>query len=280
MTINELYRKGIDILNSVNIEDAEFDARCLVEYVLNVDTTRFFLIRSELVTEEFQKKYFDLIEKRKNGFPLQYILGKWMFMDNEFYVGEGVLVPRPETEKLVELSEDFLTGKENPVVVDFCSGSGCIAISIAKFFPQAKVYAVEKYEDAFSFLKKNIALNAVDNVFAVKGDIFDKNVIDGILPDLIVSNPPYIVSDDIKKLSKEVQCEPVSALDGGNDGYDFYRVLADFWLKKYLMKDSAMFVECGEDQGDYISELFSEYCEKSEVIYDFNGLQRIVTAFK
>ena len=280
MTINDLYRTGIDILKSNNIEDPEFDARCLIEASLNIDTTRFFMIRSQKAEDQIQKIYLNLIERRKNGEPLQYILGKWAFMDNEFFVGEGVLIPRPETEMLVELAKDFLVANRTPVIVDFCSGSGCIAISIAKLFPKARVYAVEKYDEAFSYLKRNITLNGIDNVFAVKGDIFDKNVIGGIIPDLIVSNPPYIISKEIKSLSDEVRNEPVTALDGGNDGYDFYRILADFWLKEYLQNGTAMFVECGETQGDYIKALFSKYCDKCEVLYDFNGLQRIVTAFK
>lgn len=280
MTINDLYREGIAILNSSDIEDAAFDARCLLEFALNVDTTLFLLARSQPVSEDICKKYFGLISERKNGIPLQYILGKWAFMDNEFYVGNGVLIPRPETEKLVELAVEFLSKKDTPTVVDFCSGSGCIAVSIGKLLPDAKVYAIEKYDEAFSYLERNIALNEVENVFAIKGDIFDKNVIDGISPDLVVSNPPYIREEEISQLSVEVQNEPLTALDGGKDGYDFYRILADFWLKEYLSVNSAMFVECGEDQGDYIKGLFSEYCRKSEVIYDFNGLQRIVTAFK
>lgn len=280
MTINDLYREGISALKNSDIEDADFDARCLLEFVLDIDTTQFLLSRSQIVSEDVRKKYFELISERKNGTPLQYILGKWEFMDNEFYVGKGVLIPRPETEKLVELAVDFLSEKDTPTVVDFCSGSGCIAISIGKLLPHAKIYAVEKYNEAFSYLERNIDLNNVKNVFAIKGDIFDKNVIDGISPDLIVSNPPYIRKDEIETLSVEVQNEPVTALDGGNDGYDFYRVLADFWLNEYLSRNTAMFVECGEDQGDWIKGFFSGYCEKSEVIYDFNGLQRIVTAFK
>ena len=280
MTINDLYRKGISELKSSDIEDAEFDARCLLELTLDIDTTRFFLIRSDIADEVIQNKYFELINERQNGIPLQYILGKWSFLDNEFYVGNGVLIPRPETERLVELAVEYLSEMSDPIVVDFCSGSGCIAIGIAKLMPHARVYAVEKYDEAFSYLERNIELNNVENVFAIKGDIFDKNVIGGISPDLIVSNPPYIRKEEITKLSVEVQNEPVTALDGGNDGLDFYRVLADFWLNDYLQEDSAMFVECGEDQGDYIEGLFSKYCEKSEVIYDFNGLQRIVTAFK
>lgn len=280
MTINEVYRSGIDMLKSNRVPDAEFDARCLLEFALDIDPTRFFISRSELIDVKKAEYYFTLINRRMNGEPLQYILGKWEFMSNEFCVGKGVLIPRPETEKLVELAKEYLTDIEKPVVVDLCSGSGCIAISIAKLIPDATVYAVEKYDDAFCYLTKNISLNEVNNVVAVQGDLFNRELLRDVSADLIVSNPPYIRKADIETLSDEVKCEPVTALDGGEDGYDFYRFLSSYWLNEFLDKNGAVMVECAEDQGDYISELFSEYSEKNEIIYDFNGLQRIVTAYK
>lgn len=280
MTINEAYRTGIDMLKSNRIPDAEFDARCLLEFALDIEPTQFFISRSELIDDQKAEDYFTLINRRMNGEPLQYILGKWEFMSNEFCVGKGVLIPRPETEKLVELAKEYLTDIEKPVVVDLCSGSGCIAISIAKLIPDATVYAVEKYDDAFCYLTENISLNGVNNVVAVQGDLFDRELLRDVSADLIVSNPPYIRKADIETLSDEVKCEPVTALDGGEDGYDFYRFISSYWLNEFLVKNGAVMVECAEDQGEYISELFSEYSEKTEIIYDFNGLQRIVTAYK
>lgn len=280
MTINEAYRTGVDILESNAVTDAEFDARCLLEFALGIDSTRFFVSRSDLIDDADFQAYSKLLCRRISGEPLQYILGKWEFMSNEFYVGKGVLIPRPETEKLVELAKEYITDIERPVVIDLCSGSGCIAISIAKLLPDATVYAVEKFDEAFDYLKKNIALNTADNVIAVKGDIFDKGILKDVSADLIVSNPPYIRKADIVTLSEEVKQEPVTALVGGEDGYDYYRFLSSYWLNEFLGNNGAMMVECAEDQGDYISELFSDYADKTEIFYDFNGLQRIVTAYK
>ncbi len=280
MTINEAYRTGVDILESNAVPDAEFDARCLLEFALGIDSTQFFITRSELIEPAKFQGYSELVKRRINGEPLQYILGKWEFMGNEFLVGEGVLIPRPETEALVELAKEYAADIEKPVIIDLCSGSGCIAVSIAKLIPNATVYAVEKFNEAFDYLTKNIALNKADDVIAVKGDVFDKGILKDVSADLIVSNPPYIRKADIKTLSKEVQCEPATALDGGEDGYDFYRFLSTYWLNEFLGNSGAMFVECAEDQGDYIAELFSEYADETEIIYDFNGLQRIVTAYK
>ena len=280
MTLNELYQKGCSLLKEKHIEDAEFDARCLIEHTLNITPTEYFMRRGEAVDITTENRYYDYLQRRINGEPLQYIIGKWEFMGNEFYVGDGVLIPRPETEILVEKAVDYLKHKKNPVVFDICSGTGCIAISIAKFFPDAKVYAVEKYAKAYSYLLQNIGLNAVGNVKAVNGDLFDKDLLKGISPDVILSNPPYIRTDDIEKLDITVRNEPHTALDGGNDGYVFYRFLSDYWFSERLEQDSVMILECSEDQGDAIASMLSTNSKKVKVIEDFNKLQRIVIAEK
>lgn len=280
MTVNELYRNGVSFLTEHKIADAEFDARYLIEYALNVDTTRFFAIRNDEAKDEICIEYKSLLLRRCSGEPLQYILGMWEFMGNDFYVGKGVLIPRPETEQLVDMAAEYLKEKKSPVVIDLCSGSGCIAISLAKLLPDAHIYAVEKYADAFSYLQRNIELNTVENVTALKGDLFDKTLLKDINADIIISNPPYIRKKDINNLSVEVRNEPETALDGGVDGYDYYRFLSEFWLNEYLKQDSSLMVECAEDQGDYISRLFSKFSVKTEVVNDFNNLQRFVLAFK
>lgn len=279
MTVNELYNLGKKKLSEACIEDFEFDSRCLLEFCMGIGTTEFLLSRNDAVDSETEKEYFRLIERRTAGEPLQYILGKWEFMGLPFYVGEGVLIPRPETELLVEFAVDFLKEKTNPIVFDLCSGSGCIAISVARFVKNARVFAVEKSSEAFGYLKKNISLNSADNVTALNGDIFDKKFLCDITPDLILSNPPYIRSEDINTLQLEVRKEPVMALDGGDDGYDFYRELADNWLVR-LSDSGAIAVECAEDQTEAISKMFGKVGKKISVINDLSGLPRVVTAHK
>lgn len=280
MTLNDLYQKGCLFLNDNNIENAEFDARCLVEHAFSITTTQFFIKRSEPADETLSDKYYSCLQRRISGEPLQYILGKWEFMGNEFYVGDGVLIPRPETEQLVSVAAEFLKGKKHPVIFDLCSGTGCIAISIAKLFPDSKVYAVEKYDKAYDYLLKNIRLNSALNVEAVNGDLFNSELLEGITPDIIVSNPPYIRTEDIQTLDITVQKEPHTALDGGIDGYEYYRFLADYWFAKRLNGDSAMVLECGEDQGDSIASMLSVFTDDVTVYNDFNDLQRIVFAKK
>ena len=279
MTISELEKLGSQKLRASDKENPDFDARCLLEFVLNLNPTQYLLNRSEEVDSVCAEKFLSLVERRSNGEPLQYILGKWEFMGLPFYVGEGVLIPRPETEMLVEYALDFLKDKKNPVVIDLCSGSGCIAISVAKHLPNAKVYAVEKSDLAFPYLKKNIWLNCVFNVSAVHGDIFDRTLLSDIKPDLILSNPPYIRSPEIASLQSEVRNEPSMALDGGEDGLVFYREIANGWLDR-LGTGGAIAVECGEDQTEDIIRMFSEKTQYAEAFNDLSGLPRMVTAIK
>ena len=279
MTISELEKLGSQKLRNSDKENSDFDARCLLEFVLNLNPTQYLLNRSEEVDSVCAEKFLSLVERRSNGEPLQYILGKWEFMGLPFYVGEGVLIPRPETEMLVEYALDFLKDKKNPVVIDLCSGSGCIAISVAKHLPNAKVYAIEKSDLAFPYLKKNIWLNCVFNVSAVHGDIFDRTLLSDIKPDLILSNPPYIRSSEIASLQSEVRNEPSMALDGGEDGLIFYREIANGWLDR-LGTGGAIAVECAEDQTEDIIRMFSEKTQYAEAFNDLSGLPRTVTAIK
>ena len=279
MTISELEKLGSQKLRASGKENSDFDARCLLEFVLNLNPTQYLLNRSEEVDSVCAEKFLSLVERRSNGEPLQYILGKWEFMGLPFYVGEGVLFRGGETELVVDYVVVFLKDKKNPVVIDLCSGSGCIAISVAKHLPNAKVYAVEKSDLAFPYLKKNIWLNCVFNVSAVHGDIFDSTLLSDIKPDLILSNPPYIRSSEIAFLQSEVRNEPSMALDGGEDGLVFYREIANGWLDR-LGTGGAIAVECAEDQTEDIIRMFSEKTQYAEAFNDLSGLPRTVTAIK
>ncbi len=279
MTLNELYRQGAEMLDYAFVENAFFDARWLVEKAMGITSTQFALKKDKEITKKVEVEFLSLIRRRIAGEPLQYILGEWEFMGYPYYVGEGVLIPRPETELLVDFAKENLSGKKAPVVFDLCSGTGCIGISVAKLFPKAKVYTVEKSDEALVFLKKNVKLNKAKNVEIIKGDIADKRLLQGIVPDLILSNPPYIKSEEMPSLQKEVQREPSMALDGGKDGLDFYRILAENWLCR-LPKGSSMAVECGEAQAEDVSQLLFLAGGSTDTINDLSGIQRVVTAVR
>ena len=212
----------------------------------------------------------------KSGTPLQYVIGKWDFYESEFYVGEGVLIPRPETEELTELVIQKAKVLENPVILDLCAGSGCIGISVARAVSQAMVYCVEKSEKAMLYLLKNSENDK--NVKVLHADI--SNPPDMPFADIIVSNPPYIKSGDIADLQSEVLKEPLMALDGGADGLDFYRIIAQKWYS-YLKKGGMLFLEIGEDQGDKVSAILENYgFSEIKVLNDMYGNNRMVTALK
>lgn len=249
-------------------------------------------------------------KRRANGEPLQYILGEWDFYNLTFKVGDGVLIPRPETELIVDLSLDYLSEnfdaepedemdniyrivygkdacrseKKTPLVLDLCAGTGCIGTTIAKNFPNSKVFEVEKSHKAFEYLKQNIALNKVNNVTPFLDDVIEgcKHLAESskFYFDLIVSNPPYVKSDEISGLQKEVGFEPRMALDGGEDGLMFYRCISDKWLPR-LKSGGLMLLECGEDQADLIVDLMrnslSTSCIEVSKIKDFAGIYRVVS---
>lgn len=272
MTLKDIYTFCSDEL--LFTDCGEFEALCLIEDILGCSKEQIYLNNVNLDDTDF-KKIQNAIIRRKSGEPLQYILGKWDFYDLTFSVGEGVLIPRPETEMLVDFALEKLKDIEYPIVFDLCSGSGCIGLTIAKHRKDATVFLLEKERNALKYLLKNKVDLELENVVVIYDDLFTVDL--SLFPeaDLILSNPPYIVSDEIADLQKEVHFEPVSALDGGNDGLDFYRCLADRWCSKVKHNGFVAF-ECGEQQSSSIIDLFHDKYVESKVIFDFNNIDRIV----
>lgn len=271
MTVNQLIKEATDILSKANIENASNEARWIFEaHFKNGREMLFFNCENEIAFEAYLEKIFE----RANGRPLQYVIGSWDFFGEEFSVGEGVLIPRPETEMLVEFASGYLNDKQNPVVVDLCSGSGCIGISAARLFPEAKVYLVEKSEEALRYLRLNVEKSGCKNINVIHGDAFLTPEENGINEfDLLLSNPPYIPSKELATLQGEVQLEPEMALDGGADGLDFYRAIAEKWLPSCR---GAVCIECGEGQTKEIEKLFSAYCRETYSQNDFQNILRTV----
>lgn len=276
MTVGEAYRKTKDILTEAGFEVPAFEALCLVEKVFGFNRLALITKGEETVaSEEKLAVLAELTEKRLNHEPLQYLLGKWSFMGIDLLVGEGVLVPRDDTEVVTSLCIDYLSCKESPNVIDLCAGSGAISLALEKY-ANCKVTAVELSDKAFSYLTQNIKLNN-SAVNALNGDIFEchKDIADNSL-DLIVSNPPYIKTADIASLQKEVQHEPAMALDGGESGLDFYRRIVPLWKSK-LKAGGALAFELGEGQYDEVSRILADngFGGITESI-DFGGIQRAI----
>ncbi|MCL2580335.1 MAG: peptide chain release factor N(5)-glutamine methyltransferase [Oscillospiraceae bacterium] len=216
-----------------------------------------------------------LLKARADGYPLQYLLGEWEFYGLPFKVGPGVLIPRQDTETLADSALDLLKASKTaqPEVLDLCSGSGCLAIVIAHHFPAAKVSAVERSALAFPYLTENIALNGV-SVAAVECDLRD--YIHPAPLDLIVCNPPYIPRSDFQNLQIEVTHEPIDALDGGQDGLDYFRVIARRY-KDQLAPGGHLLFEVGDEQAQAVSAILTSFnYEEITLRPDLTGKVRVV----
>ena len=277
MVINTLYRQMCGIMEENPNSDAAFEANQLIEFVLGKKRIELF---GKDVSETDAQKLLEYAQKRKEGYPLQYILGRWQFFDIDLYVGEGVLIPRQDTETVCEAAFEVIGTMENPQVVDLCSGSGCIALAVKKFCPHSTVTAVEKSDEAFAYLEKNTDYTQLD-VTAVKADIFeyDKVIKENSL-DAIISNPPYIHPDVRATIQKEVSFEPDMALFAEEEGLLFYRYIAANY-RKVLKKGGYLVFEYGFDQQIAVRNILLQtgYNIIKEIV-DLGGNARGVVAQK
>ncbi len=246
MTIKETLNKGMIMLKSNHIDSPKLKARLLLQYILKKTRQYLIVYDNEQITKKQQWEYFVNIEKLSQGIPLQHITHLQEFMKMDFYVNENVLIPRPDTEILVEEVIKIANKFENPKILDLCTGSGAIGISIAKYVKNSKIYATDVSEKALEVAKinaKNIGVE--EKIEFIKSDLFEN--MGKIKFDIIVSNPPYIKNGDIGYLSEEVQKEPKLALEGGIDGLEFYRKIAKQAID-YLKLGSYLCLEIGYDQ--------------------------------
>lgn len=250
-----------------------------------MDRQKLMIHGMEPAEEAHAAAYWELCEMRAQGRPLQYILGEWPFMDFTLCVGEGVLVPREETELLVYTAAERLrvgSGAKGPWKgIDLCGGSGAVAIGLASLLPGLEISCAELYADAFRFLEANVRRLASKAVHPVRLDVLSPESaapFSGL--DLVVSNPPYVEAGVIAGLQKEVQQEPRIALDGGEDGLVFYRAIAQLWVPR-LKPGGVAAVEIGEEQAQAVTELFRDAgVREIEVRKDFNGLDRVVAGVR
>lgn len=274
MTIKQAITKGMIMLKSNNVESPKLKARLLLQYVLDKPRQYIIVYDNKEIDKQQQWQYFVNIEKLTKGIPLQHITHRQEFMKMDFFVDENVLIPRPDTEILVEEVIKIAQKYNSPRILDLCTGSGAIAISLKKFVPNADITAVDISEKALEIAQKN-AKKLETKINFLKSDLFDK--LDNKKFDIIVSNPPYIRKNEIKKLSEEVQKEPKIALDGGEDGLDFYRIIAEQAIN-YLKTGSFLCFEIGYNQKNDVIKIIEDeqnykntYCKK-----DLYGNDRII----
>ena len=261
-------------LKNAGIEEAETEIWMIMESVLQIDRNYYLLHQTEEISEENIRKLSDLVSQREKRIPLQYLLGETEFMGLPFYVNSNVLIPRPDTETLVETAMRYITKPMS--VLDMCTGSGAVAVSLAHY-TNVEVTAADLSGNALSVAKKNCERNQT-KINLIESDLFAN--IEGSY-DMIVSNPPYIRSEEILFLMPEVKDhEPILALDGREDGLYFYKKIATLGYR-YLKNNGFLIFEIGFDQGKEVSDCMRKagYIEV-EVIQDLAGLDRVVKGKK
>lgn len=282
VTVGELYTNLKSMLRLMNIEEYSFEAKLIFEKAFESELPRILMNRDSAVPENILKDIQDMTEKRRNGLPVQYIVGEWEFYGYPFKVGKGVLIPRQDTETLVDYVLEICRRNniKSPKIIDLCSGTGCIAITLKKEIPDSEVYALELSENALEYLEYNKKLNNAD-IKIIKADVLEDNSRKNLpVFDIIVSNPPYLTKQDMQELQKEVQAEPESALYAGEDGLCFYKKITPLW-KKSLKKGGIIVYEIGINQHDSVSDILkSDNFEKVEFIKDTAGIIRVVSAVK
>jgi len=276
MTVKELLNKSIDNLKDNKIEDASLASKILLAHLLEVDKS-YLLVHDNLeISEQIEKEYLKIIDRLAKGEPLQYITKTQEFMKLDFYVDKNVLIPRADTEILVE--EVLKLTKENNKILDLCTGSGAIGISLAVYNQSAEIYLSDVSEKALEIAYKNVHIyNIEDRTKIIHSDMF-KSIQEKEF-DIIVSNPPYIEKETINKLDKNVLNEPHLALDGGKDGLDFYRIIINN-SKNYIKKGGYLALEIGYNQRESVCNLLKQekvyeeiYCKK-----DLGGNDRVIVA--
>lgn len=267
MNIKETMKKGMIYLKTNGIEEPNLKSRLLMQYILNKPRQYLLVHDNETLTLRQEVNYFKGIKKLIEGIPIQHITHMQEFMRMNFFVNEDVLIPRPDTESLVEEVISIAKRINAKKILDLCTGSGAIAVSLAKYIENSEITAVDISKKALNVAKKNAINNNVQNqITFVESDLFEK--IKKEKYDIIVSNPPYIRKNIIKTLDKEVQREPRIALDGGYDGLDFYRKIINK-SDEYLKFKGYLCLEIGYDQKIDVIELIENeekyidtYCKK------------------
>ena len=272
MTYRELFEYGKKQLEDAGIEEAALDARLLLEYICHTDRNAL-LVHGDSVRSNLEEQFYRMvIEKRAQRIPLQHITGQQEFMGLTFKVNEHVLIPRQDTEILVEEAMRYLS--DGMRILDICTGSGCILLSLLKYSNECEGLGVDISDDALAVARENAQNLGLETEFR-HSDLLEK--VEGKF-DMIVSNPPYIETAVIDTLMPEVrEHEPMLALDGREDGLYFYRRIVE-QCTSYMTRGARLFFEIGYDQGEAVKDMMIHkgFCEV-EIIKDYAGLDRVVT---
>lgn len=276
MRINEILQSATIKLETAGIDSARLDAEVLLAHILNCKRLYLYVDAMKNLTSAQVSRFENLIEQRIKKIPVAYLIGQREFMGLNFVVTPAVLIPRPDTEVLVQVAIEKLSAVKNPTFADIGTGSGAICVSILKYLKNATASTVDISKDAIECATFNAEKFGVDDriIFHV-GNLFEP--LRGQKFHAVISNPPYIPTSDLSTLQDEVQREPKLALNGGVDGLDFYRKIADD-APNFLFNGGFLAVEIGINQADDVKNLFAKNFVDVEIIRDLAGIERVVTA--
>jgi len=270
-TILDIINNGSEYLKRHNVENPRLNVELLLSKTLNLQRLQLYLKHDMPLEERELDQMRQLLKKRALGEPLQYLLNKEQFINIELVLNNSVLIPRPETELLAKKAEEIIQQRSYKKILDIGTGSGCIAIYLAKCFPDAEIVAIDISTKALETAKQNAELNKVANVSFFPSDIL--KVAPKQQYDLIVSNPPYVSLDDYRQLERELYHEPKEALTDDADGLTFYRRFADIFPSS-LNGNGAFLLELPANKEAELKAIFSRF--RIEFISDFNGFARIL----
>lgn len=283
-SVFELLNVSAEFLSNEGIENPKLDAEQLLRHTLGVDRAALYLSRDRALSESELSKFKDYLKRRAAKEPLQYILGETEFMSLPFVVDDGVLIPRPETEILVEKTLQKCTqkfaSKDRIAILEFGSGSGCIAVSLAHYLENAWVTSLDVSEEAVKIAEKNARLNAVEERTRFLNLDFNSPQIPNRFPekfDVLVSNPPYVSAADFETLPEEIKnYEPAVALHDNADGFSFFRKIAEL-SQSLVWATGFVALEVGLDQAQHVKELFlKRQFSRVNTFQDLNGIDRVV----
>ena len=278
--IIDLINWGVKYFQDRSFENPRLEIEIFLQHIFGYKKIDLYINFEEEVTPKNLKRLREFIKRRVENEPIQYITGVSNFYGRDFYVNKNVLIPRPETEILVNVSIDYLSSKKAPYIIDVGTGSGCIAITLAKELPSSKVIAIDYSQQALNIAKENAELVGVKNIEFLKLDFLSENL--NYVADAVVSNPPYIAQEDIQSLMIDVkEFEPHRALTDNADGLEFYRIFANK-LDVILKKKGVLIIEVGRGNHPVeVKKLFEESGYNDiEMINDYNKDVRVLKIMK
>lgn len=278
MTYSEFKTEATQRLSKIeDVENSEFEISVLICHFAKITKAHLLAIRNERIPQEILEKLLDAIVRREKNEPLQYIIGEWEFFGLRMFCGNGCLIPRPETELLVEKAIELIPAGGH--FLDLCTGSGCVSVAILNNRTDVTGTAVDISKDALAYAEKNAKYHRVEKRLELKNLPLEE-FIPIKIPNCIISNPPYVKTQDVDNFSETMKYEPRIAFDGGFDGLEFYKIIAQRYSTRFLADNGILLLEAGYDTVREVEAILKYRKMETEVLTDIFGVERVVLGRK